>query len=156
MNEHDGDLPTRRRVVGNTSHDAIMAAMIERVDAMREDQRRTEVIQEKITDTLDHLRDTVGGLDTTVKLVNQRLDRQDKLGDAVEGVDRRVAKMELVLDPDTFRARYARFERIETLVLRWEGWIGKGWSFVGKVLLTLVGSGAAGAAIIKMVTAVLH
>jgi hypothetical protein len=137
------------RVIGNTTHDTLLATMIERVDAMRRDQARADHIQTRTIETLDRMRDTVTGLDNTMKMVNERLDRQDRLAETIEELQGRLREMEIILDPSTFKTRYARFEKVETLVLKWDGWLGTGWAFVGKLLLVFAGSGAIGAWVSK-------
>lgn len=119
-----------------------LGRLSEAMDRSREDRIEMKDALAKVSEGLDALRGGVSSLNQTMQSTATQV---ATIG--MEKCGERLDKIEGTVFSADFRSSTTRLSRVEATVTRWEGWIGSGRAFAGKVILAVIASGVLGGTI---------
>ncbi len=107
------------------------------VERSKEDRTEWRDGLRQVHDTVDAMRRDVAALAQTTNSTANAVSAM-----AVEKCGERLDKIEGTVFSKDFATSTTRLQRLEDTVHRWEKWMGRGWTFAGKLVLALIASGA--------------
>jgi hypothetical protein len=109
----------------------------------KEDRSEMRAAFDKFDNGLEALRMGLSALNQTMQSTANQV---TNIG--LEKCGERLDKIEGTVFSEDFKSSTTRLQRLETSdravnekIARWEGWVGRGWNFFGKVVLAVIASG---------------